>query len=140
MSVKYVEDVTALRAFLSWEGAPGRDFERRMKTLAYRQTGDAPRRTGRMAGLIGPRRLQSDFGRYLEGGAGVNVASTNARGYAQYVTSGTRPHVILPKGGKRGKKALRFVIAGKTVFARRVNHPGTEANPYLTRHLAEFIR
>ena len=136
MSVKYVEDVTALRAFLSWDGAPGRDFERRMKTLAYRQTGDAPRRTGRMAGLVGPRRLQSDFGRYLEGGAGVNVASTNAKGYAQYVSSGTRPHVILPKRGK----ALRFVIAGRTVFARRVNHPGTRANPYLTRHLAEFVR
>ena len=136
MSVRYVEDVTALRAFLSWDGAPGRDFERRMKTLAYRQTGDAPRRTGRMAGLVGPRRLQSDFGRYLEGGAGVNVASTNAKGYAQYVSSGTRPHVILPKRGK----ALRFVIAGRTVFARRVNHPGTRANPYLTRHLAEFVR
>jgi len=136
VSVKYVEDVTALRAFLSWDGAPGRDFERRMKTLAYRQTGDAPRRTGRMAGLVGPRRLQSDFGRYLEGGAGVNVASTNAKGYAQYVSSGTRPHVILPKRGK----ALRFVIAGRTVFARRVNHPGTRANPYLTRHLAEFVR
>jgi len=136
VSVRYVEDVTALRAFLSWDGAPGRDFERRMKTLAYRQTGDAPRRTGRMAGLVGPRRLQSDFGRYLEGGAGVNVASTNAKGYAQYVSSGTRPHVILPKRGK----ALRFVIAGRTVFARRVNHPGTRANPYLTRHLAEFVR
>jgi len=136
VSIKYVEDVTALRAFLSWEGAPGRDFERRMKTLAYRQSGDAPRRTGRMAGLIGPRRLQSDFGRYLEGGAGVNVASTRAKGYAQFVSSGTRPHVILPKRGK----ALRFVIAGRTVFARRVNHPGTRANPYLVRHLSEFVR
>jgi len=136
VSIKYVEDVTALRAFLSWEGAPGRDFERRMKTLAYRQSGDAPRRTGRMAGLIGPRRLQSDFGRYLEGGAGVNVASTRAKGYAQFVSSGTRPHVILPKRGK----ALRFVIAGRTVFARRVNHPGTAANPYLVRHLSEFVR
>lgn len=134
--VTYVEDVTALRAFLSWDGAPGRDFERRMKTLAYRQSSDAPRRTGRMAGMVGPRRMQSDFGRYLEGGAGVNVASTNARGYAQYVSSGTRPHVILPKRGK----ALRFVVAGRTVFARRVNHPGTRANPYLVRHLAEFVR
>lgn len=131
-----MEDVTALRAFLSWEGAPGRDFERRMKTLAYRQSSDAPRRTGRMAGMVGPRRMQSDFGRYLEGGAGVNVASTNAKGYAQYVSSGTRPHVILPKRGK----ALRFVVAGKVVFARRVNHPGTRANPYLVRHLSEFVR
>jgi HK97 gp10 family phage protein len=48
--------------------------------------------------------------------------------YGEYVEEGTRPHVIYPKGGKR---ALRFKIDGKTVFSRRVNHPGTKPYPFM---------
>lgn len=142
-SVTYVEDLAALRAFLSWEGPPGRDFERRMRTLAFRQRSEAPRRTGKLMGEIEPKRMQSDFGRYLEGAVGVRPGTGGQKGYALYQAEGTRPHVIVPKAGTRknpGKKALRFVFAGKVVFARKVNHPGTKADEYLTRHLAEFVR
>lgn len=135
-SVTYVEDVLALREFLSWTGPPGRDFERRMKTLAYRQQSDAPRRTGKMAGQITQTRMQSDFGRYLAGAAGVNPGDRGQRGYAGIVSSGSRPHVIQPRRGK----ALRFVVGGQVVYARRVNHPGTRPDPYLTRFLSEFVR
>lgn len=135
-SVIYVEDVAALREFLSWEGPPGVDFQRRMQTLAVRQLQDAPRRTGRMAGQINYRRMQSDFGRYLEGAAGVNPGSGGQKGYAQIVSSGSRPHIIQA----RTAKALRFVVAGQVVYTRRVQHPGTRPNPYLTRHLAEFVQ
>lgn len=53
--------------------------------------------------------------------------------YAPYVNDGTRPHKIRPKT----KKALRFRVGGKTVFAAVVNHPGTKANPFLDRALRE---
>lgn len=135
-SVTYVEDVLALREFLSWTGPPGRDFERRMRTLAFRQQQDAPRRTGRMAGQISQQHMQSDFGRYLEGAAGVNPGTGGQRGYAGIVTSGSRPHIIQA----RTAKALRFVVGGQVVYTRRVHHPGTRPNPYLTRHLNEFVR
>lgn len=134
--VVYVEDPLALRAFLSWEGPPGRDFERRMRTLEYRQQAGAPRRTGKMAGMIGTRRMTSDFGRYLEGAVGVNPGTGGQRGYAQIVSGGSRPHIIQP----RTAKALRFVVAGKVIYTRRVQHPGTRPNPYLTRHLSEVVR
>jgi len=135
-NVVYVEDGLALRAFLSWTGPPGLDFERRIRTLTYRQRSEAPRRTGKMASRITSQHMPSDFGRYLEAAAGVNPGSYGQRGYAQIVSSGSRPHVIYP----RFARALRFVIAGQVIYARRVNHPGTKPNPYLTRHLNEFVR
>jgi hypothetical protein len=57
---------------------------------------------------------------------------------AFYHHEGTRPHVIRP----RRRKALRFLSsrAGGIVFARRVFHPGTRANPFLRDALREVIR
>lgn len=135
-SVTYVEDAAALREFLSWEGPPGRDFTRRMNTLAYRQQQAAPRDTGHMAGRISARRMTSDTGRYLEAACGVNPGTHGQTGYANYVASGTRPHIIQP----RRARALRFIVAGRTVFTQRVHHPGTRPNDFLTQHLNEFVR
>ena len=52
--------------------------------------------------------------------------------YGEFVRKGTAPHVIVPRKGK----ALRFFIGGQVVFAKRVNHPGTKANPYHVRALS----
>lgn len=49
-----------------------------------------------------------------------------------YVSKGTRPHVIMPSG----KKALRFSMGGETVFAMRVNHPGTKPDPFMIKAMA----
>jgi hypothetical protein len=46
-----------------------------------------------------------------------------------FVSKGTRPHVIMPSN----KKALRFVMGGGTVFAMRVNHPGTHPNFFMAK-------
>lgn len=135
--VTYVPDLLALRFFLGWDGPAGRDFERRLKTLAFRQRLDAPKRTGRMASKIEYRHMTSDPGRFLEAASGVQPGIRGQWGYADYVSMGTRPHIILPR---RPAYALRFVIAGRVIYAQRVQHPGTRANPYLTRHLAEFVR
>jgi len=45
--------------------------------------------------------------------------------YGPSVEFGTAPHIIRPKG-----KALKFKAGGKTIFAKKVNHPGTRATPF----------
>lgn len=45
--------------------------------------------------------------------------------YAEYVVKGTKPHVIEAKG-----RVLAFEAGGDTVFATRVNHPGTKPNTF----------
>lgn len=42
----------------------------------------------------------------------------------QFMEAGTRPHPIVPVAAQ----ALRFMVAGKAVFAKSVMHPGTK--PY----------
>ncbi len=49
--------------------------------------------------------------------------------YWRYVQFKTRAHVIRAKN----VKALRFKWKGGFVFFKKVNHPGTEANPFLDR-------
>lgn len=51
--------------------------------------------------------------------------------YAEAVEKGSVPHVIVP----RRAKVLIFMVGGKKVFTRRVNHPGTKANPYAKRSI-----
>lgn len=52
------------------------------------------------------------------------VVEMEAKGWGAVTTDrGSRPHVILP----RRARVLRFESGGMTVFARRVNHPGTRA-------------
>lgn len=66
--------------------------------------------------------------------------TTEARAAALYLERGTRPHVIKP----RTRRALRFAAtaAGRrltgsprkgadVVFARKVNHPGSKAYPFM---------
>lgn len=56
--------------------------------------------------------------------------------YAPMVNDGTKPHIIRP----RTKKALKFKMGGKTVYAKVVHHPGTRARPFLDRALADVAR
>lgn len=47
-----------------------------------------------------------------------------------WLDQGTRPHVITPKQ----RRFLKFVAkSGETVFAKKVNHPGTKARNYTKR-------
>lgn len=50
--------------------------------------------------------------------------------YAEAVQEGTKPHVIEASG-----RALAFESNGQMVIVKRVNHPGTAPNPYITRSL-----
>jgi len=54
--------------------------------------------------------------------------------YAWFVHEGTRPHEIHPKF----KKALRWAQEGdktRLIFAKKVEHPGYEGDPFLIRAL-----
>lgn len=52
----------------------------------------------------------------------------NIAPYAGYVEFGTKPHVIRPK---TPNGVLVFKMNGTTVYAKKVNHPGTKAQPYV---------
>jgi hypothetical protein len=51
----------------------------------------------------------------------------NRAKYASAVHDGSPPHIIRA----RRKRALRFEVDGKVVFARSVRHPGTRGRPWL---------
>lgn len=56
--------------------------------------------------------------------------------YAEDVEVGTKPHIIRPVN----KKALKFVIGGETIFAKEVNHPGTEGSHMFLKGVTFFER
>lgn len=63
----------------------------------------------------------------VEGGGGPAF-------YFRFQNDGSAPHVIVPVN----KKALAFQLDGKTVFAKMVHHPGTQAKHIMENSLAEF--
>lgn len=63
----------------------------------------------------------------------VDVGSDLSYAYDHH--EGTNPHVIFADPGR----LLRFKQGGKIVYAQRVDHPGTRANKYLTKHLRRVV-
>lgn len=57
--------------------------------------------------------------------------------YSRFVHDGTKPHTILPKDPAG---VLRFQVGGRTVFSKRVQHPGTKARPFLVKALSKHFR
>jgi hypothetical protein len=127
--VVFVFNEPEMAILTSWSGAPGRDFQRRLRTLETRARMSAGVQTGQLRGSIHTE--QKTIARGLEGRVGSNVK------HAKLHHEGTKAHVITPK--RRGG-SLRFVVRGVTVFAKRVHHPGARPNHYLTRWLREAIR
>ncbi|MGE4517307.1 MAG: HK97 gp10 family phage protein [Arcobacteraceae bacterium] len=60
----------------------------------------------------------------------IEIGNSKLTPYARFVHDGTEPHEIRPKN----KKAL------KTPFGvrKKVNHPGTKANPYLQKAVDNY--
>ena len=63
----------------------------------------------------------------------LKATVTVGKDYGVFVEEGTRAHIIKPKN----KSFLRFYIGGNPVFAKKVNHPGTKAKPFLEPALKE---
>lgn len=75
--------------------------------------------------------------RVVQGSAGPEVWVGSEHPRARMHHDGTEPHDIYPVKAK----ALRFTTTGGvTIFARRVSHPGTDANRYLTEPLERVMR
>ena len=79
--------------------------------------------------------LSRSIARRVEEGPGgvTGVVGTNITYGVGFETTGMQPHVI----EARNKKALAFKIGGKQIFAKRVNHPGSPARPFLAPSLRE---
>lgn len=87
-----------------------------------------PRKTGNLGRSIGIGRVTTT--------SAETIATAD---YAAFVEFGTKAHTIVP----RRRKALRFAAGGsatlsgrprsggQVVFAKRVRHPGTRAQPYM---------
>ncbi|PWI06533.1 hypothetical protein DIZ27_32860 [Streptomyces sp. NWU339] len=101
-------------------------------SIAHRRMSARTQRVADIARQEAPGRM----GQYIDwkvtegprGLQGVIVCDHHA---VRFVLDGTRPHIIRP----RRAKALRFETGGRVVFAKRVRHPGTRANPFLQRAL-----
>ena len=85
-----------------------------------------------------------DTGRYSRAITGRDISSGNVAGFemlspyplSRFILGGTRPHTIVP----RRARMLRFYWpkVGRVVFARSVQHPGTQANQFYRRALIRW--
>lgn len=132
MTSHYEEDPVAMRRFLSWEGPIGHDLRRRGRTLEYRARASAGIKTGKLRLDIKTKE------KVVVDGLMIEVGNWGTR-YAKLHHEGTAPHEILPRPSNPIGR-LVFQVGGRTVFAKRVNHPGTDPNPYLSRWLREAVR
>lgn len=59
---------------------------------------------------------------------------------SRFIESGTAAHIIEPSRAR----VLAFTVGGDRIFAKRVNHPGTEAKPFMAPAMRlaeiEFMR
>ena len=148
-SVTVVMDEAAVDLFRSWEGPLGRSINRLAKETLWRGTLLAPVGSAAnyaMASTIPYKKPPHPPGRLK---AGMNLkkghwakgisfeVGTDAK-YALYVHEGTKPHTIKV----RRAKALVFwwPRIGRIVHFESVKHPGTRANPWLTRALERAMR
>jgi hypothetical protein len=71
--------------------------------------------------------FRSIYKKPISGGYEIG-ADRKIADYALFVHWGTKPHVIEPKN----KSALRWAGGGIFSFAKKVNHPGYDGDPFLT--------
>lgn len=121
MAVLRIEWAAVDRMLNSPTGMVGRDCQQRADRTAARARQFAP---GSMSQRIAPPVVQRAAG-------GPSADITVRHEAVGYVINGTRPHQIRP----RTRQALRFTVGGRIVFARLVNHPGTQANDFLNKAL-----
>lgn len=125
-------DHEGLAHLLSWEGDVGRTVLERVETFEQVARTNAPIRPDEpgphLADTIGHALQPSDPNKL------VLLVGTNPdediRGYSWIVQVGSRPHEIRPRAPKQ---FLKFKTGGRTVYRRRVYHPGTQPDPFLLR-------
>jgi hypothetical protein len=90
------------------------------------------------------RRVRSEIQRRTgETAASVHVESVTLEGarvvgspVVNFLASGTKAHIEVPTNAQ----AMRFVIGGRTIFSKRVNHPATKGNPSIRQAAGDALR
>ena len=125
-----VEGVSALRVTLP---QIPKEIERltilRMSQIAYDSTQRGAGRHSKSGALF-----QSVYNRAIPGGREVGHDPQRAP-HALFVNFGTRPHIIRPKE----KKALRWVMGNRFIFAKFVRHPGYKGDAYILDAAADAM-
>lgn len=107
------------------------ELENRGRAAVAAAKNDVGVRTGRLRSSIYMRHVGHARGQYIKIGSDVE--------YAYIHHEGTRPHDIRSKPG--GPDLLKFPKKGGSGFTyiRHVRHPGTRANPFLSKQLHRFF-
>jgi hypothetical protein len=137
----YLQGGPQLRRRLIAIGEAPKDILRNVGLQAVREAKIlVPRRTGNLGRTIRIGSLTAD---HVE----VRAGGTSQVGYAAAVEFGTRAHIIVPRrasvlawGGERTLGGRLRKGARATRFARRVNHPGTRAKPFLIPGLEKALK
>ena len=148
MAVRVVMNRAAVNEFRGWHGPVGRSVNRLAKETEFRARATAP--VGNFATYAvasslpykkpphPPGRLKANHktkkGRWARG---ISFEVGSDVGYALYVHEGTGPH---PIKAKRGRLMFWWPKVGQVVTPKAVLHPGTRANPWLTRALERSMR
>lgn len=104
----------------TWLAGKGVQIER----LAKAQVGV---KTGNLRRSISTSIARKAYGQQMKIGSNLRYAAAHHEG--------SRPHVIQ---GRRGGN-LRFTKNGRVIYTRRVMHPGTRPNKYLSTHLVVLL-
>lgn len=124
-SAYYVEDKRGFAQFIATDVAKHlRKIGQQIQRAARRQVGVD---TGRLRASIHVRQGADIRGQFVEVGSPLDHA------YVHH--EGQRPHTILPETGRY----LRFQSGGRVVYTRRVEHPGTRPNHYLTEPMTRVV-
>lgn len=113
-----------------------RDFEDKMAKLVFATHADivanTPVDTGRLRSsiVVETERARKNGVAF---GDSYWIIGTSVP-YAEQVEVGMEPTVIRPKNAK----ALKFEIGGKTIFAKKVNHPGFKGRHMFQRAIANI--
>lgn len=120
-----IDQAAVERMLRSPSGMVGRDLRRRADRVVNRARQLAP---GSMPSRITPPQISHRAG-------DLSATIESRHGATLFVINGTRPHQIRPVT----RKALRFQVGGRTVFAKLVNHPGTQAQDFMNKSLREAL-
>lgn len=120
-------DQNLFKTFLMTEPGLREELDRRM-TRAQNEARRLVRvRTGTLLSTIRKQPGYIASGPYVD----VVAGKSGLTPYMGFEHDGTVAHVIRP----RSRKALRFPVGGRVVFATKVNHPGTRGSKFLERAL-----
>lgn len=113
---------------------PERYLRRQAEKVAILARTLAPRRTGLLASSIHVDQNRNEKGQYA---FGFKVGT--AVPYAGFVHDGTGPSIRTEPPGSAMKFHGTDASAGEIVFSQVVRHPGTPAQPFLSRALIAMV-